>query len=209
MKYLDLSNKALKIFRESVDKYHITNKVDQKFNNPYNDKSLSNLLYKKNWIDTVQWHLEDIIRDPSIDSKKGMEIKRKIDLSNQKRTDLVEYIDDYFLNAFKKIKIKKNSTHNSETLAWALDRLSILVLKIYHMNEEVERDEASIEHREKCRNKLEILNLQKEDLSKAIDQLILDIQKGIKYIKVYKQMKMYNDISLNPILYKKSSFKFK
>ncbi len=203
MKYLDLSNKALKIYRESVDKYHITNKVDQKFNNPYSDKSLSNLLYKKNWIDTVQWHLEDIIRDPSIDSKKGMEIKRKIDLSNQKRTDLVEYIDDYFLNAFKKTKIKKNATHNSETLAWALDRLSILVLKIYHMNQEVERDEASIEHREKCRNKLEILNLQKEDLSKAIDQLIFDIQKGIKYIKVYKQMKMYNDISLNPILYKK------
>ena len=203
MKYLDLSNKALKIFRESVDKYHITNKVDQKFNNPYNDKSLSNLLYKKNWIDTVQWHLEDIIRDPLIDSKKGMEIKREIDLSNQKRTDLVEYIDDYFLNAFKKIKIKKNATHNSETLAWALDRLSILVLKIYHMNEEVERDEASIEHKNKCRNKLEILNLQKEDLSKAIDQLISDIQKGIKYIKVYKQMKMYNDISLNPILYKK------
>lgn len=203
MKYLDLSNKALKIYRESVDKYHITNKVDQKFNNPYSDKSLSNLLYKKNWIDTVQWHLEDIIRDPSIDSKKGMEIKRKIDLSNQKRTDLVEYIDDYFLNVFKKIKIKKNATHNSETLAWALDRLSILVLKIYHMNQEVERDEASIEHREKCRNKLEILNLQKEDLSKAIDQLIFDIQKGIKYIKVYKQMKMYNDISLNPILYKK------
>ncbi len=201
MKYL--SNKALKIFRESVDKYHIINKVDQKFNNPYSDKSLSNLLYKKNWIDTVQWHLEDIIRDPSIDSKKGMEIKRKIDLSNQKRTDLVEYIDDYFLNVFKKIKIKKNATYNSETLAWALDRLSILVLKIYHMNEEVERDEASIEHKEKCKNKLEILNLQKEDLSKAIDQLIFDIQKGIKYIKVYKQMKMYNDISLNPILYKK------
>jgi len=203
MKYLDLSKKALKIFKKSIDKYHIIDKVDQKFNNPYSDKSLSNLLYKKNWIDTVQWHLEDIIRDPSIDSKKGMEIKREIDLSNQKRTDLVEYIDDYFLNAFKKIKIKKNATHNSETLAWALDRLSILVLKIYHMNEEVERDEASIEHKNKCRNKLEILNLQKEDLSKAIDQLILDIQKGIKYIKVYKQMKMYNDISLNPILYKK------
>ena len=203
MKHLDLSKKALEIFEKSVNKYHVIDKVDQKFNNPYSDKSLSNLLYKKNWIDTVQWHLEDIIRDPLIDSKKGMEIKREIDLSNQKRTDLVEYIDDYFLNAFKKIKINKNATHNSETLAWALDRLSILVLKIYHMNEEVERDEASIEHKKKCRNKLEILNLQKEDLSKAIDQLIFDIQKGIKYIKVYKQMKMYNDISLNPILYKK------
>ena len=203
MKYLDLSKKALKIFKKSIDKYHIIDKVDQKFNNPYSDKSLSNLLYKKNWIDTVQWHLEDIIRDPSINSKKGMEIKREIDLSNQKRTDLVEYIDDYFLNVFKNIRIKKNANHNSETLAWALDRLSILVLKIYHMNEEVERDEASIEHKNKCRNKLEILNLQKQDLSEAIDQLILDIQKGIKYIKVYKQMKMYNDISLNPILYKK------
>tara|TARA_B100000945_G_C20411512_1_gene612833 strand:- start:568 stop:1188 length:621 start_codon:yes stop_codon:yes gene_type:complete len=203
MKYLDLSKTALKIFKESITKYHIIDKVDQIFNNPYRDKSLSNLLYKKNWIDTVQWHLEDIIRDPLIDSKKGMEIKRKIDLSNQKRTDLVEYIDDFFLDEFKKIKIKKNGTHNSETLAWALDRLSILALKIYHMNEEVEREETSDQHKNKCKNKLEILNLQKEDLSQAIDQLIYDIQKGIKYIKVYKQMKMYNDVSLNPILYKK------
>ena len=203
MKYLDLSKKALNIFNESITKYHLIDKVDQKFNNPYSDKGLSNLLYEKNWIDTVQWHLEDIIRDPLIDSKKGMEIKRKIDLSNQTRTDLVEYIDDFFLDEFKKIKINKNATHNSETLAWAIDRLSILVLKIYHMNEEAEREEASIEHRNKCRKKLEILNLQKKDLSNAIDQLIFDIQKGIKYIKVYKQMKMYNDVSLNPILYKK------
>ena len=204
MKHLDLSKKALEVFEKSVNKYHVIDKVDQKFNNPYSDKSISNLLFKKNWIDTVQWHLEDIIRDPSIDSNKGMEIKRKIDLSNQKRTDLVEYIDDFFLNEFKEIKMKKNATHNSETLAWALDRLSILVLKIYHMNEQVEREEASIEHKEKCRNKLKILNLQKEDLSNAIDQLIFDIQKGIKYIRVYKQMKMYNDNSLNPILYKKN-----
>ena len=203
MKHLDLSKKALEVFEKSVNKYHVIDKVDQKFNNPYSDKSISNLLFKKNWIDTVQWHLEDIIRDPSIDSNKGMEIKRKIDLSNQKRTDLVEYIDNFFLNEFKKIKMKKNATHNSETLAWALDRLSILVLKIYHMNEQVEREDASIEHKEKCRNKLKILNLQKEDLSNAIDQLIFDIQKGIKYIRVYKQMKMYNDNSLNPILYKK------
>tara|TARA_Y100000766_G_C18703154_1_gene505237 strand:- start:27 stop:647 length:621 start_codon:yes stop_codon:yes gene_type:complete len=203
MKYLDLSKKALNIFNESITKYHLIDKVDQKFNNPYSDKGLSNLLYEKNWIDTVQWHLEDIIRDPLIDSKKGMEIKRKIDLSNQTRTDLVEYIDDFFLDEFKKIKINKNATHNSETLAWAIDRLSILALKIYHMNEEAEREEASLEHRNKCRKKLEILNLQKKDLSNAIDQLIFDIQKGIKYIKVYKQMKMYNDVSLNPILYKK------
>tara|TARA_Y100000741_G_scaffold360900_1_gene343957 strand:- start:1511 stop:2131 length:621 start_codon:yes stop_codon:yes gene_type:complete len=205
MKYLDLSKTALKIFKESITKYHIIDKVDQIFKNPYTDKSLSNLLYKKNWIDTVQWHLEDIIRDPLIESKKGMEIKRKIDLSNQKRTDLVEYIDDFFLDEFKKIKIKKNGTHNSETLAWALDRLSILALKIYHMNEEVEREETSDQHKNKCKNKLEILNFQKEDLSQAIDQLIYDIQKGIKYIKVYKQMKMYNDVSLNPILYKKKN----
>tara|TARA_B100000965_G_C19369236_1_gene659538 strand:- start:166 stop:786 length:621 start_codon:yes stop_codon:yes gene_type:complete len=205
MKHLDLSKKALEIFEKSVNKYHVIDKVDQKFNNPYSDKSISNLLFKKNWIDTVQWHLEDIIRDPLIDSNKGMEIKRKIDLSNQKRTDLVEYIDDFFLDEFKKIKIKKNGTHNSETLAWALDRLSILALKIYHMNEEVEREETSDQHKNKCKNKLEILNFQKEDLSQAIDQLIYDIQKGIKYIKVYKQMKMYNDVSLNPILYKKKN----
>jgi len=205
MKYLDLSKKALKIFKESVDKYHIIDKVDQKFKNPYTDNSLSNLLYKKNWIDTVQWHLEDLIRDPSINSEKGMEIKRKIDLSNQNRTDIVEYIDDYFLDFFNKIKTKKKATHNSETLAWALDRLSILVLKIYHMKEQVDREGSSVYHKKKCKDKLEILNLQKQDLSNAIDQLIIDIQKGIKYIKVYKQMKMYNDNSLNPILYKKKS----
>ena len=203
MKHLDLSKKALQIFKESIDKYHLIDSVDQKFNNPYPNGSISNLLYSKNWIDTVQWHLEDLIRDPLINSEKGMAIKRKIDLSNQKRTDIVEYIDDYFLNEFKKIKIKKNATNNSETLAWAIDRLSILVLKIYHMNEEVERHGTSFEHKKKCKIKLEILNFQKQDLSKAIDQLILDIQKGIKYIKVYKQMKMYNDNTLNPILYNK------
>ena len=198
------ANHCIEIFNKSINDYHIHDNVNHPCNNPFSENSIESLMYLKNWIDTVQWHLEDIIRDPLIDSNKGMEIKRKIDLSNQKRTDLVEYIDNFFLNEFKKIKMKKNATHNSETLAWALDRLSILVLKIYHMNEQVEREDASIEHKEKCRNKLKILNLQKEDLSNAIDQLIFDIQKGIKYIRVYKQMKMYNDNSLNPILYKKN-----
>jgi len=203
MKYLDLSKKAIEIFKESVEKYHIIDKIDQKFNNPYPFESLYKLLYEKNWIDTIQWHMEDLIRDPLINYEKGMVLKRKIDFSNQKRTDLVEYIDDYFLNEFRNIEIKKKATYNSETLAWAIDRLSILVLKIYHMNEEVEREGASSEHKKSCKMKLEILNLQKKDLSQAIDQLIIDIQKGIKYVKVYKQMKMYNDNSLNPILYNK------
>ena len=150
MKYLDLSKKALKIFKKSIDKYHIIDKVDQKFNNPYSDKSLSNLLYKKNWIDTVQWHLEDIIRKPNIEPSEALKIKRRIDSSNQDRTDMVEELDEYFFKKYSSETPNQDAILNTETPAWAVDRLSILSLKIYHMKEEAERDSASEDHRKKC-----------------------------------------------------------
>ena len=161
------------------------------------------LLYRKNWIDTVQWHYEDIIRLPDIDPKEAIILKRKIDASNQDRTDMVEYIDSYFLNKFKDVKVKEGSKINSETPAWAIDRLSILALKIYHMNEEATRESASIEHRAKCQEKLNVLLEQRVDLSTAIDDLLSDFSSGEKFMKVYKQMKMYNDEDTNPMLYAK------
>jgi hypothetical protein len=194
------SKKAFDIFEESIAQYHIVNRVDQEFTNPYPKNEITNLLYKKNWIDTVQWHLEDIIRDPQIEPKVALELKRKIDASNQERTDLVEYIDSYFLQKYAEVKGIPNATINTESPAWALDRLSILALKIYHMKEEAERADASPAHRQTCQHKLSVLLEQKKDLSTAIDQLLNDISDGKKYMKVYKQMKMYNDEELNPIL---------
>ncbi len=203
MKYLDLSKKALNIFNESVTKYHLIDKVDQKFNNPYSDKSLSNLLYKKNWIDTVQWHLEDIIRDPNIEPAKGLILKRRIDHSNQQRTDLVEKIDDYYLALYKNITPSENAKLNTESPGWVVDRLSILCLKIYHMQEQVNRKDTDKDHIYQCESKLDILIEQMNDLSEAFNELLFDIENGRKKIKVYRQMKMYNDASLNPVLYKK------
>lgn len=195
--------KANKIFWQSIVDYHKNDDVDFPIQNPYQPQSIENILYRKNWIDTVQWHLEDIIREPSISPEKALQIKRRIDASNQDRTDTVEMIDSYFLQKFKDIKIEEDATINTESPAWAIDRLSILALKIYHMKEEAERSDASEEHRKKCNEKLQVLNQQKEDLSFAIDQLLLDMQEGKKYMKVYKQMKMYNDPNLNPVLYAK------
>ena len=197
-----ISNSALEIFQQSVDDYHKHDDINQPIQNPYPDTSLSHLLYKKNWIDTVQWHYEDIIRDPNINPEKGMEIKRKIDKSNQDRTEMVEYIDSYFLNKFSQIVPKEQASINSESPAWVLDRLSILVLKIYHMDEEYKREGAGEEHKDSCKKKLDILLEQRKDLAGAIDDLLTDISTGDKKMKVYKQMKMYNDESLNPILYK-------
>ncbi len=191
---------AFGIFEESIQKYHIEDEVDQPFENQYPKHDIAHLLYRKNWIDTVQWHYEDIIRDPDIEPKKALEIKRKIDASNQDRTDLVEYIDGYFLEKYQSVEILKDSTINTESPAWAIDRLSILALKIYHMKVEVERKDATPEHIEKCNGKLMVLLEQKKDLSIAIDQLLADIEAGRKYMKVYKQMKMYNDEELNPVL---------
>ncbi len=191
---------AFKIFEESINQYHIKDDVYQTFANPYEKDQVEHLLYRKNWIDTVQWHYEDIIRDPEIDPVAALDLKRKIDSSNQNRTDLVEYIDSYFLDKYKGVQVSGDASINTESPAWAIDRLSILALKIYHMQEEVDRTDASPEHIAKCREKLAVLLEQKKDLSTAIDQLLADIEAGKKYMKVYKQMKMYNDEELNPVL---------
>ncbi len=191
------------VFTASINDYHKYDDVDYPISNPYPTNSLEYLLYAKNWIDTVQWHLEDIIRNPSIDPVEALAIKRRIDVSNQNRTDMVEYIDSYFLDKYKHVKPESDATINTETPAWAVDRLSILYLKIYHMQCETERTDATPEHVQQCQAKLAVLNTQKQDLSLAIEELLSDIEKGRKYMKLYKQMKMYNDPSLNPVLYAK------
>ena len=192
---------AFPIFEQSINDYHQYDNIDQPITNPFRKDKIEHLLYAKNWVDTVQWHLEDIIRNPAIDPVEALAIKRRIDASNQERTDMVEYIDSYFLDLYKDVKVKDTAKINSESPAWALDRLSILALKIHHMNEEATREDASPEHRAKCREKLDVLLEQKKDLSTAIDDLLTDIENGDKYMKVYKQMKMYNDEELNPVLY--------
>ena len=193
--------KANKIFNQAIADYHIKDNIDTPINNPYEDGSIENSLYLKCWIDTVQWHFEDIIRDPQIDPAEALILKRRIDKSNQDRTDLVEQIDSYFRELYAKVKVLPDARINTESPAWAVDRLSILVLKIYHMQQEAHRKEASEEHRTQCETKLRILLEQEKDLCTALDQLLNDIQHGRKYMKVYKQMKMYNDPALNPILY--------
>jgi hypothetical protein len=192
---------SLPIFKQSIADYHLTDSVDEKIKNPYQGKSIEYYLYLKNWIDTVQWHLEDIIRDPDIDASKAIEIKRRIDKSNQDRTDLVELIDSYFLDKYRNIKTQKDAVINTESPAWAIDRLSILALKIYHMQREVDRKDTDETHHASVVKKLAVLWEQEQDLSSAIDQLLEDIENGKKYMKVYKQMKMYNDPNLNPVLY--------
>ncbi|MDR1369058.1 MAG: DUF4254 domain-containing protein [Dysgonamonadaceae bacterium] len=194
---------ALPIFDQSINDYHKWNNVDTTIQNPYPVQSIEYYLYLKNWIDTVQWHLEDIIREPDINPVNALKIKRIIDKSNQDRTDLVELIDNYFLDRYKDIEILQDATINTESPAWAIDRLSILALKIYHMQQEVNRTNADRAHRDACEKKLQILLEQRKDLSIAIEQLIDDIEAGKKYMKVYKQMKMYNDPALNPVLYGK------
>jgi len=201
MTFSQLSNR---IFNESVLAYHVTDHVDAPIHNPYEFKTIEYYLYLKNWIDTVQWHLEDIIRNPDIDPIEALALKRRIDKSNQERTDLVELIDSYFYDQNKNVDVKSTAILNTESPAWAIDRLSILHLKIYHMQQEVERKDSSVEHSAQCRVKLNILLEQLTDLSTSIDQLIEDFARGDKRMKVYKQMKMYNDPSLNPVLYAKS-----
>lgn len=199
-----ISTLCNKIFNESINDYHKTDNVDTAIQNPYPSSSLlEHLLYHKNWIDTVQWHLEDIVRNPTIDPVQGLGLKRRIDASNQERTDMVEYIDSYFLDKYKEAPLDPDGTINTESPAWAIDRLSILALKIYHMQAEVNRADASAEHIIACTGKLAVLLEQQKDLSKAIDELLADIASGKKYMKVYKQMKMYNDPALNPVLYQK------
>ena len=194
---------AWPIFEKAINDYHVKDDVDQPFNNPYAEGTIENRLYLKNWIDTVQWHFEDIIRDPQINPEAGMVLKRRIDKSNQDRTDLVEEIDSWFRQHYSEVKVLPEARLNTESPAWAVDRLSILALKIYHMQEQVERTDADADHIARCQAKLSVLLEQQRDLSLAIDQLLEDIEAGRKYMKVYRQMKMYNDPSTNPILYKR------
>ena len=198
-----ISSLAIKVFEKSVDDYHVYDDINRLASNPYDKKDFEHLLYEKNWIDAVQWHYEDIIRDPDIDPNEGMNLKRLIDSSNQNRTEMVEYIDSYFLKLYSNVSPKPNAKVNTESPAWALDRLSILILKIYHMKEESLRKDVSEQHRNTCNEKLQVLLEQQKDLSESIDQLLEDLSKGEKKMKVYKQMKMYNDETLNPVLYKK------
>ena len=198
-----ISSLAIKVFEKAVDDYHVHDDINRSATNPFNKKDFEHLLYEKNWIDTVQWHYEDIIRDPDIEPNEGMKLKRLIDSSNQNRTEMVEYIDSYFLNLYKQTTPKKDAKVNTESPAWALDRLSILILKIYHMREESLRTDVSDQHKYSCSEKLKILLEQRKDLSDSIDQLLEDLAKGEKKMRVYKQMKMYNDETLNPVLYKK------
>ena len=193
------------IFNQAIRDYHIKDDIETPINNPYGYDTIENRLYLKCWIDTVQWHFEDIIRDPHIDPIEALQLKRRIDRSNQDRTDLVEQIDSYFRQQYSNVKVLPDARINTESPAWAVDRLSILALKIYHMREQAEREDAPAEHREKCKAKLNVLLEQQVDLGTAIDQLLEDIAAGRKYMKVYRQMKMYNDPSTNPILYGKKS----
>ncbi len=201
---MDFASSAWQIFSQSIADYHLTDEVDEPQKQPFPAGSLEQLLYSKNWIDTVQWHLEDIIRDENINPEAALLLKRRIDASNQQRTDLVEYLDSWFLTRYKDITPHPEARINTETPAWAVDRLSILALKVYHMRQEAERLSASEEHRMKCSAKLNVLLEQKTDLMTSINQLLAEIENGEVKMKTYKQMKMYNDESLNPVLYQKA-----
>lgn len=196
-----ISKKCIKVFNNVLYDYHMNDCIDQPMQTSYGKNTFEYFLYAKCWIDTVQWHMEDLIRDPEIDPFEGLKLKRRIDKSNQDRTNVVELIDDYLLENYRDIVIRENAKFNSESPAWIIDRLSILSLKIYHMREQTVRNNASETHRKSCLLKLKVLLEQKYDLSYSLDELINDIELGYKYMKVYKQMKMYNDSSLNPVLY--------
>ncbi|MFB5944983.1 DUF4254 domain-containing protein [Albibacterium profundi] len=196
-----ISDSANRIFEAAIKDYHVHDEIDFPIQNPYPPERIEHLLYLKCWIDTMQWHMEDEIRDPNINSDEALKWKRRIDKSNQDRTDTVEYIDSYFLDKYKDITPKADATVNTESPAWAIDRLSILALKIYHMRLETLRDDADPEHKEACQVKLDVLIEQQKDLSESIDELLKNIEEGKKIMKVYKQMKMYNDPNLNPVLY--------
>ncbi|MEE2605007.1 MAG: DUF4254 domain-containing protein [Bacteroidota bacterium] len=200
---MKISSNLVEIFQTSINEYHIKDSVDQSFENKFSkDQVFESMMYKKSWIDTVQWHLEDIIRRPFIDPKEALVIKRRIDKSNQDRTDMVEEIDDYFFQKFKDIASRKDAILNTETPAWAIDRLSILQLKIYHMRIESKRETADESHKLNCLEKLNVLLPQRKNLSLSIDQLLTNISEGKVIAVTYKQMKMYNDKKLNPELYK-------
>ena len=198
---MNFAEKSYGIFEQSVADYHIDDDVDAATRQPYAPESIEGILYAKNRIDAVQWHLEDIIRDPEIDPVEALALKRRIDRSNQERTDMVEELDSYFRTLYSGVEVAADATINTESPAWALDRLSILALKIYHMAAEAGRADASAEHRARCAAKLAVLEEQRTDLVSAIGALLDDIAAGRKHMKVYRQMKMYNDADTNPVLY--------
>ena len=198
---MTFSESANRIFDDCVAAYHITDSIEAPVSNPYAEGTLEHTLWEKNLIDARQWHMEDVIRDPQIDPVAALELKRRIDRSNQERTDMVEEIDEWMRRKYADVAVQAGATINTETPAWAIDRLSILALKLYHMAAEVARDDASPEHKARCAAKLDVLRQQRTDLSGAIDTLIDDIAAGRKYMKTYKQMKMYNDADTNPVLY--------
>lgn len=201
------SAKAIEVFLRAIADYRVSNDIDAPIVNPYEVRSIEFYLYTKNWIDNAQWDMEDIIRNPDIDPVEALAMKRRIDRSNQERTDLVELIDSYFLDLYKDVCPEKDAKINTESPAWALDRMSILQLKIYHMREQTKRTDASEEHIKACEQKLQVLFEQEKDLATAVDELLEDIAKGRKYMKVYKQMKMYNDPAMNPLLLGKAGAK--
>ena len=202
---MTFTERSNEIFNQAIRDYHVKDNIDTPIQNPFEEGTIENRLYLKCWIDTVQWHFEDIIRDPAIDPAEALVLKRRIDKSNQDRTDLVEQIDSYFRQIYSEVTPLPDARLNTESPAWAVDRLSILALKIYHMNEQATRPDATPDHRERCQQKLNVLLEQQVDLSTAIDQLLEDIEAGRKYMKVYRQMKMYNDPSTNPVLYAKGA----
>lgn len=195
MKAIDLYN----LFERQVAEYHKTDNVDAPQNNPYADGSFEAILWEKSWVDTVQWHLEDLVRPDDVEPVYALQLKRRIDRSNQHRTDLVERIDDHYYLQFNDIDTLPDARLNTETPAWAIDRLSILALKIYHF--QIEANRGDDEHRAKCQAKLDTLLTQCTDLTTAIDQLLDDLAAGRRIMRLYRQMKMYNDPSLNPMLY--------
>jgi hypothetical protein len=198
------SKLCFEIFEQSIVEYHKLDNVDQAWSNPYPENSLEAILYHKNWIDTVQWHFEDLVRDPNVTDREVTVLKRRIDKSNQDRTDKVELLDDWIIHQFKEVKLASDAKLNTESPAWVIDRMSILALKIYHMQEQVNRSDVDSDHKNKCQAKLEVLLEQKNDLSMSFDELITDVANGKKKVKVYRQMKMYNDEKLNPVLYKRT-----
>ncbi len=199
------SKELAEIFDSCILNYHVSDNTQQEIQNPFEESDIKNLLYLKSWIDTVQWHYEDLIRNPSIIPGEGMKLKRLIDASNQYRTDVVEQIDDWYLEQFHEVQYKSNARLNSESPAWVVDRISILTLKIFHMKEQADRPKTDNEHKLRIEQKLRVLREQKEDLSMSYDQLVEDIANGDRVMKVYRQMKMYNDPSTNPVLYNKQT----
>lgn len=196
MKAIDL----YQLFEKQIVEYHDTDSVDAPCHNPYPDNSFEALLWEKSWVDTVQWHLEDLIRPDDVDPVYALQLKRRIDRSNQHRTDLVERIDDHYMTLFQTVSQQPDAKLNTETPAWAIDRLSILALKVYHF--EIEAHRGDTDHRARCQAKLNTLLEQRQDLTTAIDDLLDDLAAGRRRMRLYRQMKMYNDPSLNPSLYK-------